>query len=205
MPTSITLVARRFSGGVCTGVLATLGWFPVAHAQNADRPLACERARIVPVNCPTGHACGPGSGPGMSQLMGSPGDTGAQGSAEASLAIDPALRQRTVRFSYSVPNVALFAPAKLRNVWVDSTQVWVIKSDNPPGPEASNIRVQHRPEDPSVATWGRALGTGLAGSKHWLIVGQVQGSHATALGRRRAVSFAFACPLPVQNLVPLMR
>ncbi len=197
--------ARRFAHLVCAWLLATVGCSAFAQAQNDHRPLACERARFLPLVCPTGQACGPGSVPGMSQLMGSPGDTGAAGSAEASLAIDPVLRQRTVRFSYSVPNVARFAPAKLRDVRPEQTQVWVIKGDNPPGPKASDIRVQHQPGDYSVATSGTAMGTGVGGSKLWMIVGQVRGSHATDLGRRSSVSFAFACPLPVHNLVPTTR
>ncbi len=187
--------------------LALLAASASAVAQRGSAPsLACQPATVtVFPGCPTGHQCGPGDGPGMSQLLGSPstniGVTGAASARGTFLAAT-----KTVDFSYSVPDVRAFAPAVARNQLIPfTTQTWIVKATAVPGALGSNFVKTHSASDfgtsqtGTTSTAGNTSTTSAGNIARWLLVGQVSGQ-AVIDGRFQGVTFGFSCDLPVQNM-----
>ena len=195
LPASIT------AASFCGALLACAS----AAAQVATAPLACERATVTVFNkCADGGSllCPPGGTPGMLQkIAGQPAAAVTGGAYLDRYALGaPAGSAKPVYFSYTVPDVRVFAPASAKTLLTPvGVQTWVIKNDTVPGAVASNLTVDLFPGQFSTSLNGQ---TTLAGSNlngPWLLVGQVM-AKAYMNGYTQYVSYGFSCRLPVANM-----
>lgn len=164
--------------------------------------LSCQPATVTvfPGCGGIGLCPGPGTGGvGMSQLLGTPSFTaGVTGSAVTTTAL---WGIRPVDFSYTVPDVRVFAPlGKSKQLQPVTTQTWIIKSNTVPGAQGSNFITRHFLGNVSASLTGKTDTTDSTSTDgNWLLVGYVEGQ-AVVNGRFENVNFGFSCTLPVQNL-----
>ncbi len=196
-----TTAAAQSAGG-----LFGIGSAPRQASQTpggSGTSLVCQPATItVFPSCMAGtFFCGPGDGgPGMSQKSGVPNTgTGVTGSASASSAFTAS--SRAVEFSYTVPDVRVFAPAAYTNQLMPAkTQTWVVKASEVPGSWGSNITKLHGASDYSTSLTGSTSTAGNTSTTgRWLLLGQVS-AQAVVANYFKDVSYGFSCELPVQNL-----
>jgi hypothetical protein len=176
----------------------TIGTFSVLPSAPS---LSCKRVALTLVPDATATCgtwlCGPGSTPGMSQVLGTTLATATTGLATVG-AYDFGSRSKWVSFNVSVPDLRSFAPTTIAVAGVKplTSRLWIIKSDTLPGAEALDVSKTHVAGDLGHRYTGYSNTLGAKRNSTWQLIGQVSATAVVGTASV-AIQYAFACVLPV--------